>query len=128
MTLALFAVKYELAEALKQQSYLECERCGCCCKGRKVYVHDDEIRSISHFLSVKLRKKHGKALKMMNLEGNYIQGPCPLYKDSACLVYDARPTACAVYPLFRNPDGRLGCQLNCEAGRKMYQRLYDAYA
>lgn len=119
---ALFPKVYNIKEVLGLSSTLDCSRCGECCKSEKVHVSDRELREISIYL----RKKVRKLRKIMHMEENIMHSPCPFFKDTYCEVYKVRPMSCQSYPLFRNPDARLGCQMNCQAGNEMYQRLQNA--
>ncbi len=98
-----------IALAERQNNKVACSKgCHWCCH-QAVFANSYEL----HFLSDKIKKKF-KAVELKKII-NYSEAkfsvtsklgddeilkyksPCPLLKDDACSIYDARPMACRIY-------------------------------
>lgn len=95
--------------AKQQDMPVHCQKgCSYCCH-QAVFANSYELHYLGHFMQQKLPKEEiqyvydtarTKNLATSKLEEqamlNY-KSPCPLLKDNACSVYEARPMACRIY-------------------------------
>jgi len=117
--IAIFRIPFSLELALKLSELINCRQCGRCEKeAERVFIAQEDIERIAEYLNATQEVVRG----MMHIEGEHMIMPCPFYKDN-CTVYPARPITCRIFPLFRHPNGRLACSLDCPAGIDMHNLL-----
>ncbi len=80
-----------------------CARCGNCCtfKGGYVWVSINEIREMARKLRLSKNDFGRKYLRKLNGQYSLIEksdGPCIMYKDGGCSLYDVRPKQCRDFP------------------------------
>jgi len=116
---AIFGIPFSLELALKLSELINCRQCNRCEKEvEKVFVAQEGIERIAEYINSTQEVVRG----MMHIESEHMIMPCPFYKDG-CSIQPVKPIACKLYPLFRHPDGRLACNLECQAGIDMHNLL-----
>ncbi len=118
---AIFNIPFDMEQALKLSELINCRQCERCEKEvEKVFVAEEDIQRIAKHLGYS-RKRVRKA---MHIKGELMQMPCPFYKDG-CTIQSVKPISCKLYPLFRHPNGRLACNLECQAGIDMHNLIQE---
>lgn len=116
---AVFGIPFSLELGLKLSELINCRQCGCCEKEvERVFVAKEDIERIARYINSIPEVVRG----MMHIKGELMQMPCPFYKDG-CSIQPVKPISCKLYPLFQYPDGRLACNLECQAGIDMHNLL-----
>lgn len=95
--------------ARQQNQSVDCKRgCSWCCH-QPVFALDYELDYLHAFVNKSFNaetisgiaeKAKQKQAKLGQLKGDELMNakhPCPLLKDNACTVYEARPMACRIY-------------------------------
>jgi len=118
---AIFGIPFSLELALALSSLIKCRQCGRCEKEvKRVFIAREDIDRIADHLNTTSEVVRG----MMHIEGEHMIMPCPFYKDG-CTIHPVKPIACKLYPLFRHPNGRLACNLECRAGIDMHNLIQE---
>ncbi len=104
--------------ALEILEYFECERCCLCCSEMPIHLNDEDVE--------RLYRLDGDALfdKMdANEMDNFLKTPCPYLKGDICTIYEARPSACKMFPfVVIRPVPTL--QL-CPMGKKIFEKFKE---
>ncbi|WP_299580139.1 YkgJ family cysteine cluster protein [uncultured Sunxiuqinia sp.] len=99
-----------IAMVAKQQDMpIHCQKgCSYCCH-QAVFANSYELHYLGHFMQQTLpkeeiqhvydtaRTKNRTTSKLEEQTMLNYKSPCPLLKDNACSVYEARPMACRIY-------------------------------
>lgn len=79
---------------------VDCLSCANCCKSISPMITNRDIDKIAKYLKTKPANIVEKYMHI-DKDGDYVfnEAPCPfLLPDNYCLIYEARPKACAGYP------------------------------
>ncbi len=82
-----------------------CKRCGDCCRGEPgyVWITKKEIAAMSERLGISVEDfslRHVRRVGIRHSLRELRNGDCVLY-DGGCVVYEARPRQCAVWPFWK---------------------------
>jgi Fe-S-cluster containining protein len=116
-----------------------CRQCGLCCEPNPefpsepgVIVFDNELKLINklHEFSWKQLKK--KTVRHeSDTNARYIPFPCSFHIKNKCLVHEAKPMACRIYPLTNylfHGKGYTAVNVRCEYGSDIYKAAMSEYA
>ena len=91
---------------IKNGLRFECQRCGCCCRGKPgtVWINKKEIKDTSTSMGISPNQFAEKYLRIINgrislLE--YDNGDCIMY-DNGCRIYETRPLQCKTFPFWKS--------------------------
>lgn len=101
-----------LTIGLNDTFYFKCRGCGKCCKERHdIMLNPRDLFKIARHLNMQMEdvvKKYCDAypgqdskapiVRLLPVGGN---NRCPFLEDKRCIVHEAKPTVCALYPLGR---------------------------
>lgn len=114
---------------------IKCKQCGKCCSGitfdKTVLTNEDVIRiekGLNSSLEKLVTKERLKEIKINDNNQKIILQPCPFLKENKCSIYKYRPLSCRQYPLYCGEGTIKIDEINCPAGKELYDRNKKRYA
>ena len=100
---------HERAKVATKGIKFECQRCAKCCSGEVVLTYWDVERILKEHTDLKAAivptisprySNLGSIFSILHVHQPRQNGPgwCFYFRDNACMIYEARPLACQIYP------------------------------